>query len=53
MPQRDIPRFPKLHGAGLLPVQVLKSREIRLEQINEAMNVLDRGEVARQVVRFD
>jgi alcohol dehydrogenase len=52
VPQRDIPRFLNLYRAGLLPVQLLKSREIKLDQVNEAFDALDRGEVARQVIRF-
>jgi alcohol dehydrogenase len=52
VPQRDIPRFMNLYRAGLLPVQLLKSREIKLDQVNEAFDALDRGEVARQVIRF-
>ncbi len=52
VPQRDIPRFISLYRAGLLPVQLLKSREIKLDQVNEAFDALDRGEVARQVIRF-
>ena len=52
IPQRDIPRFLRLYQAGLLPVQLLKSREIKLDQVNEAFDALDRGEVARQVIRF-
>ncbi len=52
VPQRDIPRFINLYRAGLLPVQLLKSREIKLDQVNEAFDALDRGEVARQVIRF-
>jgi len=53
IPQRDIPRFINLYRAGLLPVHLLKSREIKLDQVNEAFDALDRGEVARQVIRFD
>ena len=52
VPQRDIPRFINLYQAGLLPVQLLKSREIKLDQVNEGFDALDRGEVARQVIRF-
>jgi alcohol dehydrogenase len=52
VPQRDIPRFLNLYRAGLLPVQLLKSREIQLGEVNEAFDALDRGEVARQVIRF-
>ena len=28
------------------------AREIKLEQVNEAFDALDRGEVARQIIRF-
>jgi alcohol dehydrogenase len=52
VPQRDIPRFMNLYRTGLLPVHLLKSREIEFDQVNEAFDALDRGEVARQVIRF-
>ena len=52
IPQRDVPRFMNLYRAGMLPVQLLKSREIKLHEINESFDALDRGEVARQVIRF-
>ena len=52
VPQRDIPRFINLYRAGQLPVQLLKSREIKLDDVNAAFDALDRGEVARQVIRF-
>lgn len=52
VPQRDIPRFMELYRAGVLPVDLLRSREIRLDEVNEAFDALDRGEVARQVIRF-
>jgi alcohol dehydrogenase len=52
VPQRDIPRFINLYRAGLLPVDLLRSRDITLEQVNGAFDALDKGEVARQVIRF-
>jgi len=52
VPQRDIPRFLNLYRAGLLPVPLLKSREISLHEVNEGFDALERGEVARQVIRF-
>lgn len=52
VPQRDIPRFIDLYRAGALPVDLIRSREIRLEELNEGFDRLDRGEVARQVIRF-
>lgn len=52
VPQRDIPRFIAMYRAGLLPVDLLRSREIPLEEVNEAFDQLEHGEVARQVIRF-
>ncbi len=52
VPRQDIPRFLALHQAGLLPVDLLLTRTIALEQINEAFDALASGEAVRQVVRF-
>ncbi len=52
IPSRDIPRFIAMYRAGLLPVDLLRSREIGLDEVNEGFDRLDRGEVARQVIRF-
>jgi len=52
VPQRDIPRFIAMYRAGLLPVDLLRSSIIALEGVNAAFDLLDRGEVARQVIRF-
>jgi alcohol dehydrogenase len=52
VPQRDIPRFIAMYRAGLLPVDLLRSSLISLDEVNPAFDRLDRGEVARQVIRF-
>lgn len=52
VPRRDIPRFVGMYKAGLLPVDRLLSRVIRLEEINQAFDALADGTVVRQVVRF-
>ena len=52
VPQRDIPRFIAMYRAGLLPVDLLRSSIISLDDVNQAFDRLDRGEVARQVIRF-
>ena len=52
VPQRDIPRFIAMYRAGLLPVDLLRSSIIALDGVNAAFDLLDRGEVARQVIRF-
>jgi alcohol dehydrogenase len=52
VPQRDIPRFIEMYRTGALPVDLIRSRDIRLDEVNEGFDRLDRGEVARQVIRF-
>jgi alcohol dehydrogenase len=52
VPQRDIPRFMEMYRAGILPVDLLTSRVIKLDQVNEGFDLLERGEVARQVIQF-
>ena len=52
VPRRDIPRLLALYQAGLLPVDLLVSRSITLEQINEGFDALASGEAVRQIVRF-
>ena len=52
VPQRDIPRFIAMYRAGLLPVDLLRTSVISLGELNAAFDLLDRGEVARQVIRF-
>lgn len=53
VPQRDIPRFIRMYRAGLLPVNRLLTRTLRLDDINEGFDMLDRGEAIRQVILFD
>jgi alcohol dehydrogenase len=52
VPQRDIPRFIAMYRAGLLPVDLLRTSIISLGEVNAAFDLLDSGEVARQVIRF-
>ena len=52
VPQRDVPRYMEMYRAGTLPVDLLRTRTISLEQVNEGFDLLDSGEVARQVIRF-
>ena len=52
VPQRDIPRYMAMYRAGLLPVDLLRSSSLPLEEVNAGFDRLDRGEVARQVIRF-
>jgi alcohol dehydrogenase len=52
VPRRDIPRFIALYQAGILPVDLLFTRAIALDEINQAFDALARGEAVRQLVAF-
>ena len=52
VPKRDIPRLIALHRAGRLPVELLLSGSVRLEELNPAFDRLDRGEAVRQSLCF-
>jgi alcohol dehydrogenase len=52
VPVRDIPRYIDLYKAGLLPVDRLLERTIRLEDLHEALDALAAGRALRQVVLF-
>jgi alcohol dehydrogenase len=51
-PRRDLPWLLGLYRAGKLPVELLVSRKVHLEQLNEAFDALASGEVVRQVLVF-
>lgn len=53
VPRRDLPRFIAMYQAGLLPVDLLLSRTIQLEEINKAFDDLASGAAVRQVVTFE
>lgn len=52
VPSRDIPRFINMNKAGLLPVEKLFSKYVKLEELNEAFDDLHEGKVVRQVLTF-
>lgn len=51
--QQDVPRFLELYRDDKLPVDMLKTHMLKLEQINEGFDALDRAEAVRQVITFD
>ncbi|WP_211472803.1 zinc-dependent alcohol dehydrogenase family protein [Collimonas humicola] len=53
VPVRDLPRYISLYRGGRLPVNLLLSHRLRLEDINEGFDRLHAGEAVRQVVVFD
>jgi Zn-dependent alcohol dehydrogenase len=52
VPSRDIPRFIAMYQSGALPVDLLLTRTIALDEINTAFDALARGEAVRQIVTF-
>lgn len=50
VPERDIPRLVGLHRAGRLPVERLITHRLSLDELNEGMDRLARGEAVRQIV---
>ena len=53
VPDRDYPRYCKLITSGKLNVEPLLSRTYRLEEINQALDDLERGEAARPIVQMN
>ena len=51
-PQIDFPRLLDLYGEGKLKLDELITRSFKLEEVNEAFEVLARGEGARSVLEF-
>jgi alcohol dehydrogenase len=52
VPLRDLPRYIALYRKGKLPVDRLMSARLKLDDINEGFDKLDRGEAVRQVIVF-
>jgi len=49
----DMPRFVEFYLQGRLHLDDMISRRIRLEDVNDGMDALKTGEVARSVIMFD
>ena len=50
--QRDVPRLVELYQKGELMLDELISREIKLEEVNDAFEAMSGGEVARSVIVY-
>jgi NDMA-dependent alcohol dehydrogenase len=50
--QRDVPRLIELYQAGKLKLDELISRTIHLDEVNDAFEALQKGEVARSVIVY-
>ncbi|AIY42139.1 Alcohol dehydrogenase [Collimonas arenae] len=53
VPARDLPRYVSLYRGGRLPINLLLSHRLRLDDINEGFDRLHTGEAVRQVIVFD
>jgi len=49
----DMPRLVDFYMSGKLKLDHMISRRIKLNQVNEALDELKRGETARSVIMFD
>jgi Zn-dependent alcohol dehydrogenase len=52
IPQIDIPRYVDLFMAGKLPIDKLITKSYKLDQINEAFEALEKGEVIKSVIKL-
>jgi S-(hydroxymethyl)glutathione dehydrogenase/alcohol dehydrogenase len=50
---RDIPAYVELFMQGRLPLDKMVTRRFKLEQINEAFQTLEKGEVLKAVIMMD
>lgn len=51
-PENDIPRYVGLYLAGKLKLEELITRQFRLEDINDAFQALEKGDLVRAIVGF-
>jgi len=51
-PDSDLPRFAELYRSGRLPLEALVTRRYPLERINEALDDLEAGRVARPLIEI-
>jgi S-(hydroxymethyl)glutathione dehydrogenase/alcohol dehydrogenase len=49
---RDVPALARLYTEGTLLLDELISQEIELAQVNEALEVMGSGEIARSVIKY-
>lgn len=50
---RDVPKILDLYGKGELKLDELISRTISLDEVNDAFEAMETGEVARSVISYD
>lgn len=52
-PDKDIPRFLELYRQGLLPLEMLVAERYALDDVNRALDGLERGRVARPLLEIN
>lgn len=53
VPARDIPAYIELWRSGLLPMELLHSDTVSLDEVNEALDALEEGRVVRRIIALD
>jgi len=51
-PSKDIPRYIKLHKAGILKIDDIITHRVRLDQINEAIDLVRNGQAGRIIINI-
>ncbi len=51
-PTQDIPRYVRLHKAGVLSVKNIITHRIRLDEINEAIDLVRKGQASRILIEM-
>jgi len=49
---KDVPKLARLYSEGQLKLDELVSREIKLDDVNDAFRAMEAGEVARSVIVY-
>lgn len=49
-PSKDIPRYVKLHKAGILNIDNIITHRVKLEKINEAIDLVRKGQASRILI---
>ncbi len=51
-PSKDIPRYVRLHKAGILNIDNIITHRVKLDQINEAIDLVRRGQASRILIEM-
>jgi len=52
IPSIDIPKYIDLFMAGKLPIDKLITKSYKLDQLNEAFEALEKGEIIKSIIKF-